>query len=140
MANMSNYLEGKLIDHIFRGIEYTMPSVLAVALCTASPNESSTGSTLTEVGNGNGYSRSVLNPNETNWSGVSDGTTHNQQTVSFSPATGNWGTVTSLAICDSSTWGGGNVLFYADLTEPQSITANKVFSFVAGNISVQIDG
>jgi hypothetical protein len=139
MANMSNYLEGKLIDHIFRGTEYDMPSVLAVALCTTSPNEASTGATIAEVANSRGYSRVVLNPSEENWSEISNGRTTNQQNITFSPATGSWGTVTSLAICDSATWGAGNVLFYADLDTPQIINANKIFSFTAGNLSVQID-
>lgn len=149
MANMSNYLENKLVDHLFRGTAYTAPATIAIALCTAAPDDTSTGATITEVPNSGSYARQTLNPSTTNWrdtaggtaatSSGTTGTTANNATITFPTATGNWGTVTHVVIVDSATWGAGNVLFWAALSASQAINTGGTFSFSAGNLSVQLD-
>jgi len=149
MANMSNYLENKLIDHIFRGTSYTAPSTLAVALCTAAPNDTSTGATITEVADSNGYERTELAPDDANWtdtaggtdetSSGTTGTTSNAAAITFPTASGSWGTITHIAIVDSATHGAGNVLFWGELVTPKTITDQDTFSFSIGNLSVQLD-
>ena len=52
MSAMSDYLENKLIDHVFRGQSYTLP-VLYVGLLTSAPSDAGGG---TEV-SGNAYAR-----------------------------------------------------------------------------------
>lgn len=140
--NMSDYLETQLVGHLFRTLTYTKPTVVAVALCTASPTDASTGATITEVANSNGYARQTVNPLDANWSAIisNNGTTSNAAAVTFPTATGSWGTVTSVAICDSATWGAGNMLFYGDLNTSKTITSNDVFSFGIGQLAIQIDG
>lgn len=141
MANMSNYLEGQLIGHLFRDLTFSKPSTLAIALCTASPNDASTGGTITEVANSNNYSRVELAPDDDNWAAISgnNGTTSNSSAITFPTASGSWGTVTSVAILDSATHGAGNVLFYGDLTVSKSITSGDTFSFSIGALTIQID-
>lgn len=141
MANMSNYLEGQLIGHLFRDLTFSKPSTLAIALCTASPNDASTGGTITEVANSNNYSRVELAPDDDNWAAISgnNGTTSNSSAITFPTASGSWGTVTSVAILDSATHGAGNVLFYGDLSVSKSITSGDTFSFSIGALTVQID-
>mgnify|MGYP000656172872 FL=1 len=63
MSAMSNYLENKLVDHIFRGVSFTAPAALHVALFTAAPSDSGGG---TEVSGGS-YARAALSPSTTNW-------------------------------------------------------------------------
>ena len=138
---MSNYLEGQLIGHLFRDLTFSKPSTLAIALCTASPNDASTGGTITEVANSNNYSRVELAPDDDNWAAISgnNGTTSNSSAITFPTASGSWGTVTSVAILDSATHGAGNVLFYGDLTVSKSITSGDTFSFSIGALTIQID-
>jgi hypothetical protein len=142
MAQMSNYLEDQLITHLFRTGSFTKPTVLAIALCTASPSDVSTGATIVEVPNAEAYVRQVLNPLDANWAAIvgNNGTTSNASAISFPTATGvGWGTVTSIAICDSATWGAGNMLFFADLSSPVTVNAGGSFSFSIGDLTVQID-
>ena len=39
MAGFSDYLEDKVLDHVFGGSAYTAPSPLYVALFTAAPSD-----------------------------------------------------------------------------------------------------
>ena len=55
MANMSDYLENKLLDFIFRTSSFSKPSTIAVALCTSAPDDTSTGATIAEVPNSGNY-------------------------------------------------------------------------------------
>lgn len=147
-ASMTDYLENKLVDALFRGVSYTMPTALAIALHTAACSDSSAG---TEVANSGSYSRQALNPSTTNWAATNSagstanpsagtsGTTSNNSTITFSTATGNWGTVTHFSVWDSATYGGGNMLFCAALTSSQTINTGATPSFSAGSLTVQID-
>ena len=56
MSAKSNYLEGKLVEHVLRNVAYTSPSAVYLSLHTANPDEDGSG---TEV-SGNGYSRQKL--------------------------------------------------------------------------------
>lgn len=66
MAAMSDYLENKIVDWLFRGQTYTPPTGLYVALYTAAPSDAGGG---TEV-SGNNYARVNLAPSLTNWAGT----------------------------------------------------------------------
>lgn len=145
MANMSNYLENKLIDFLFRGVSYSAPSTLYVALCTATVADTNTGSTITEVSGGN-YARVSLTSNTTNWyttngdnastSSGTNGTTGNAVTIAWSSVT--WSaTVTDVAICDALT--GGNVLFYGTLSASKTVASGDSISFAANSLTLQID-
>ena len=145
MASMSNYLENKLIDFLFRGASFSAPGTLYVALCTSAPSDSSTGSTIAEVSGGN-YSRQSITSNTTNWyttngdngatSSGSNGTTGNAGTLTWSGVTWS-GTVTDVAICDASS--GGNVLFYAPLAAAKTVASGDSISFAANSLTIQID-
>lgn len=144
MAAMSNYLENKIIDEIFRAQAFSAPAGLYIGLLTAAPSDTGGG---TEV-SGNGYARQNLAPSLTNWAGTqsagsttassgTSGTTSNNSTVSFPTPTASWGTVVSFGIYDAST--SGNLLFYGSLTIPKTINQGDTISFAAGALTVQID-
>lgn len=145
MASMSNYLENKLVDYLFRGVSYAPPATLYIALCTAAPTDASTGSTLTEVSGGN-YARQPIASNTTNWfttngdnaatSSGTNGTTGNSVAILWNSVTWN-ATVTDIAICDALT--GGNVLFYSTLQSSKTIAATDSLSFAINSLTIQID-
>lgn len=141
MSKMSNYLENKLIDHIFRNITFTKPTSLYIALCTATPTDYSTGETISEVPNRNGYVRKTIECNTTNWSSATseNGTSYNKTAITFASPTGTWGTITSIAILDSGTWGEGNLLFWSNIETPQAINLGKIFSIPIENLTIQLD-
>jgi len=66
MGAKSNYLAKKVLDHILGGSDYTRPSTVYLALCTARPKMDDTGSTITEA-NYTGYSRLAVTNNSTNF-------------------------------------------------------------------------
>lgn len=149
MAALSNYLENKLIDHLLRTTTFSQPSVIAIALCTTAPTDASTGATIVEVPDANNYSRQTLNPLNANWeatqggtSGASSGTggaTSNAVDVDFPAPSGSWGTITHVAVCDSATWGAGNVLFHGALTTPISPTSGDEVVITAGDLTFTLD-
>lgn len=142
---MSNYLENKLIDFLLRAQSFNPPATLYVALCTSSPTEASTGSTISEISGGN-YSRQSFTSNTSNWlttngdnsssSSGTNGTTSNAVAIQWTSVTWS-GTVSHVAICDASN--GGNMLFYASLASSQTVASGDSISFGVGTLSIQID-
>jgi len=124
-AQASDYLENKLVDHIFRSASFAKPAGLYVALLTAAPSDIGGG---TEVAGG-GYARVNVAPLDTNWkatqggtTGVSSGSggaTSNNIAITFPAPTANWGTVTHFGLYDAAS--GGNLLIWDALTSPRTI-------------------
>jgi len=141
MSQASDYLEGQIRAHIFRTASFTKPSVLAIALCTAAPVDADTGAlTGKEVANAGAYARQTLNPLDANWTAASatDGLTDNASAITFPTATAAWGTVTHVAICDSATFGAGNLLFFGTLTTPKTVGIGDIFKFNIGDLDVTV--
>lgn len=140
---LSNYLENKLVDHVFRGTSYTAPATIYVALFTSACSDTGGG---TEVSGGS-YARPGIAGNGTNWAntqnsgtGVSSGTsgtTSNSVVISFATPSAGWGTVTHWGLYDASS--AGNLLVCAALTTAKTINSGDSVSFAAGALSVQID-
>ena len=125
MSGKSDYLEGQFLAHIFRTAAFTKPTVIAVALCTAAPSDASTGATIAEAAY-TGYSRTALNPLDTNWAAPSagNGQTSNSVAITIGSAPTSGPTVaTHFAILDSTTVGAGNVLYWAALTASKTINS-----------------
>lgn len=145
MANMSNYLENKLVDFLFRGGSYSPPSTLYFALCTSTPTDASTGSNISEITGGN-YARQSLTATTGNWystqgdnSGTSSGTggsTSNIPSIAWNSITWS-GTVSSVAICDALT--AGNVLFYGSLANSKTLISGDSISFAVSGLAIQLD-
>ena len=136
--SFTNYLEDKVLDHVFGGNAYTAPSTLYVGLFTAEPGEAGGG---TEV-SGNGYARQSV---AMTVSGTSPTEANNDATVQFPTATGSQGTVTHAGVFDALT--GGNLLAYATLTDPsdfssaspRTINTGGIFQISTGNLKIRLD-
>lgn len=140
MSSMSDYLENKLIDHLFRGLAFTAPGTLYFALFTAAPSDSGGG---TEVSGGS-YARVAVTPNSTNFrntqnsgTGASSGTggvTGNLTAITFPTPTGNWGTVTHFAVFDASS--GGNLICWVALNASKNVNnGDPAPSFAIGDFT-----
>jgi hypothetical protein len=133
---MSDYLEGKLIDHLFRGAAYSAPGTLYIGLSTTACSDSGFG---TEV-SGGGYARVAVANASAQWAAPSggNGTTSNINAITFPAPTGNWGQVTHWFIADASS--GGNLLWCAALAQAKTINdGDAAPTFNAAALSVQID-
>lgn len=143
MSAMSDYLENKLIDHIFRGTSFTAPVTLYVALFTTATDDASGGAEVS----GGSYARVAITCNGTNWAntqasgtGVSSGTggvTSNSSAITFPAPTASWGTVTHFAIYDAST--GGNRIVHGSLTASKTVNSgDPAPQFNAGALTVTL--
>lgn len=122
---MTDYLENKLADHLFRTTTFTQPTVLAVGLFTAAPGETGGGTEVT----GGSYARVSNNPANANWNGTHGTTTgassgtggvvSNAGTLTFPAPTANWGVVTHHALFDAAS--AGNMLIYGALTVSKTV-------------------
>lgn len=138
MTAASNYLENKVLDHVLgEGARtFTSPAALYVALFG---NVGGTTSTNLEAGtltdeistSGTAYGRQAIN-----FSAASSGTAESNGTVTWTTATGDWGTVTHVAIMDAST--SGNVLFYGALTTSKVIENGDTFQISNTNLKVSL--
>ena len=130
MAGFSDYLEDKVLDHVFGGNSYTAPGTLYLALYTAAPSDTGGG---TEVSGGSYARKSVA---AMTVSGTSPTTATNGSAVEFVTATGSWGTVTHVGVMDAST--SGNLMAWAALTASKTVASGDVFRFDAGDLDITL--
>ena len=126
MAGISDYLETKILQHVFGGTAYTAPTTLYVSLYTVAPTDSTSG---TEV-SGGGYAR------QTAAFTVSGNTASNTAAIEYATATANYGTVVAVGILDALT--SGNLLAYANLTASKTVSSGDVFRFDAGDLDITL--
>jgi hypothetical protein len=138
MSAASNYLEGKVLDHVLRVASFTQPSGLYLALFTNTSGSAASnlesGTLTDEVStSGSAYSRQSIT-----FAAASGGSSASSGTVTFSAATANWGTITHVAIMDGGTAGAGNVLFYGAVTTSKTIETGDTFQVSSGNLTVSL--
>lgn len=155
MAHMTNFMENKLVDWLFRGQALGVTGASAAAgtgltniyfaLFTANPTDAGGG---TEV-SGAGYARVNRAASLTNYAGTqsagsttastgTSGTTSNNAAITFGAPTANWGVVTGMGIFDALT--AGNLLFWAPLNANKTVNSGDAApSFAAGALTLQLD-
>ena len=129
MAAFSDYLENKVLGHVFGGTAYTAPTTLYVALYTVAPSDTGGG---TEV-SGGGYARQT---STFNVSGTNPTEATNASAIEYPEATANYGTVVAVGVFDALT--GGNLLAYSTLTSSKTIDSGDVFRINAGNLDITL--
>lgn len=127
MAQISNYLENELIDHILRNLAYTSPTTVYVALYTSDPTDADSGTEVT----GGSYARQSAA-----FSAPSNGATSNSSDITFPTATANWGTITHVGIRDALTT--GNLLFHGALTASKVVNSGDTFKINATDLDVTL--
>ena len=151
MSAMSDFLENKLVDFLFRAQALgvtgataaagTGPANMYIGLLTAAPSDAGGG---TEV-SGNNYGRATVVSSLTNWAGTqaaasttassgTGGQTSNNAAITFATPSGTWGTVTHFGIYDAVT--GGNLLFWGSLTIAKTINQSDTVTFPAASLTI----
>ena len=127
--SFSNYLETKVLDHVFGGAAYTAPSTLYLALFTSNPNEDASGTEVSAVGTA--YVRQAATFTTTG------NTASNTSAIEFPTATAAFGVVSHVGLMDAST--GGNLLAYAALSSSKDIATGDVFRVPTGDLDISLD-
>ncbi len=125
MAEITNYLRNKLLDHTLRVAAYTQPTALYVGLYTATPTEAGGG---TEVTVANGYARKSVT-----FTTAGSGVSTNSNLVEFAN-TGWSGTIVAVGLFDASV--GGNLLYFTAISPSLVVASSQLVTANIGGISV----
>lgn len=128
MAELSNYLENQLLDHVLRNVSYTSPTTVYVGLYTSDPGDDNSG---TEVSGGS-YARQILSVTT-----ASGGIVTSSADVTFPQATGSWGTISHIGLLDALT--SGNLLMHTPLTTSRAIETGDVLKISTGSLTASLD-
>ena len=129
MSGFSDYLEDKVLEHVFGGNAFTAPTTLYVALYTVAPSDTGGG---TEV-SGGAYARQT---GTFTVSGTNPTTASNTAAIEYPTATANYGTVVAVGILDASS--SGNLLAYSTLDSSKVVSSGDVFRFNAGDLDITL--
>ena len=125
-GSYTDYLEDKLLKHVFTNTTYTPPAAIYVGLFTAAPSDTGGGTEVT----GTAYARQSA---AFTVSGTGTVAT-NSANIDFPAAGSAWGTVTAVALFDAST--SGNMLAWSDLTTSRTIASGDIFRIPASGLSI----
>jgi len=126
MSSFSDYLENKVLGHVFGGTSYTAPATIYLALYTVAPDDTGGG---TEVSGGS-YARQSCAFT------VTGNLATNTSAVEWPTATGSWGTVVAVGVFDALTT--GNLLAYGNLTSSKTIASGDVLRIPAGDLDITL--
>lgn len=129
MSAASDYLELEVLDHVLGNGAYTPATTLYLGLWTA--DDGLEAGTITSEVSGGSYARETIA-----FDTAASGSSSNTSTVTFTTATGNWGTITHVAVMDALT--SGNVLFHGAVTTSKTIETGDTFQVSAGNLTISL--
>lgn len=124
----SNYLGNLLLDAVLGDTPYNAPNTLYLALFTAAPTPSTTGTEVT----GGSYARVAITNDVTNFPAAASKTKANDLALTFAAATAGWGTVVAVGLFDALTV--GNLLVYATLSTPRLVSSGDTPGFAIGQL------
>jgi hypothetical protein len=132
LGSLSNFSEDALMNHIFN-TAYTSAATVYVALATGTLTDTSTGASMTEVANANGYQRTAIT-----FGAAATRQVIQSGAVTFPAATGSWGTIVDWAIVDTQTYGAGNILAYGSFTASFTPVSGNTPTIPTTEIKVQM--
>lgn len=125
--SLTNTFETRVLEWLLTTGSATRPTAWYLGLFTGAPGEAGGGTELS----GDAYVREAVTFT------VSGDTATNSGAVEWPVATGNWGTITHVAIFDALT--SGNMIAYAALTASKTINTGDVIRIPASDLDVTLD-
>lgn len=129
------YLSQKMLDHGLGGAPYVPPATVWLCLSMTAFDSGATGAAVNEVAAGD-YARVELPNDATTWTAATlaePSEKHNLNDFVWPAASSEWGTPNSAYLADALT--GGNLLYGADITNPQLIGTGDTAKIAAGAFS-----
>ena len=131
---ISVYQANRILDRSFGNVTFSVPSTMYLGLSTTNINSDGTG--ITEPLAANGYARVAIVNDKTQWGNASLGTLLNIASFTFPQSSSSWGTITYIFLSDSSTIGGGNLLFYDTLNPSRTVSSLTTVLFAASSFQI----
>lgn len=140
-GSLSNFAETLVATWLFKTSTATRPTTLALAALTTAADDASIGQFSTgsgaEVANSGSYARVSCDAG-TAWT-VSGNSVTNANDLTWPTATGTWGTIVGIAICDSATYDAGNVIAHGTLAANKDIASGDTLVIKAGQLTITFD-
>lgn len=121
-GGMVTALANKLLDHTMKGTALSQPTNIYIGLSTANPTDDMSG--LAEP-SGNAYARKNFNTYTITASAAT-----NNGAITFTAASGSWGTISHHFLSDAST--AGNYLFYGGVDTSQAVSTDDIVNYADG--------
>jgi hypothetical protein len=150
MSKFSDHLEEKLLNHIFRGVDYVKPGAIYIGLFTEIPADAlgtPTGEVLStsqwsnygrvDAANGNGTTGAAT---VTGWEvpNATQGSTSNAKVITFAANNGAASvTIKGIGIFDGNSTS-ANLLFHSLLATEKTLLTGDVLSFGENSITVTL--
>jgi hypothetical protein len=144
-GSLTDVWEKKVLDLIFRNASAsaTVPmgldaSSMWVALFTANPTDSTTGTEVT----GGSYARVAIDRTGTGFAAATGttATTSPAGTTTFATATADWGTVTGFGLCKSLAGSlSTDLVFWGSLTTSKAVLNGDTASILAASLTITCD-
>jgi hypothetical protein len=125
--SLTNTFETRVLEWLLTTGSPTRPTAWYLGLFTGAPGEAGGGTELS----GDAYVREAVTFT------VSGDTATNNAAVEWPVATGDWGTITHVAIFDALT--SGNMIAYAALSNSKTINTGDVIRIPASDLDVTLD-
>ena len=127
MAEMSDYLENKILDYVLRNTADWAPAAVYLALHTADPVDAGSGAEVS----GGSYARQAIAFDAAHaTTGVTQNT--NIETFTSMPAV----TVTHIGIWDHLS--AGNLLFHTGVTASKAVASGDTITVAAGAVTITL--
>lgn len=130
MANLTDYAEKKLADHLFGITSYTKPTAVYAALHSADPTD--TGSLANEITGNYGMPRVSITASM-NAGNATSGLIDSATQIELGPVNADAGTVTHVTTQDALT--GGNALLRGPATANRTLFSGDSYRFAAGQLN-----
>jgi len=127
-GGFTTVLADKLLDHVFKTASYT-PEATWLALYTVTPSDAGGGTEVT----GGSYAREQV----TAWDAAAAGASANTNPITFTQATGAWGTVVAFAILSAVT--AGNMNLWGPVDTSKAVASGETASWPAGALDITLD-
>lgn len=134
-ASFSDYLENKVLDHIFNDGTYSVPTA-SLGLWTSALTDASTGATAGEASYTT-YARVTIAAAD--MSAAASGSKTNTAAFTFPACTAGGSTVTYWGTFDSATIGAGNLLVWGTATSTVISTTQTPPTVAIGGLVVTLD-
>ncbi len=135
MANISNYLEEAILDHVMRNSAYTSPSAVYCGLVTSAASDADleAGTLTNEITSYTGNRKAITFGEPTQVGGKA--TIKNENALEFEdmPAA----TVAYAIVCDQETT--GNILFWCPLDDNKTTNSGDTFRIPVDGLTLDLD-
>lgn len=140
MSKFSNYLEDAIVNATLRGIPFSPPAGVFLALFTADPTDANITANEVKTTAWPAYTRldcAAGGSVASGWTPPSDGVTSNAKALTF-PANNGTGavTITHVGLYDAAT--NGNLLYHAPLTQAKTLQVGDVISYAVGSATITL--